>query len=304
MEGFFTENVNWTGNAKELALKANEWFLNSKTGQSKELTERLVRDYVARRILDRPERKGKEAFFSFRQLIQLLAARHLVDANWPLDDIEREFRGQTTEMISRFIPGVPLDADAGDTYDLIDQFRQEAGYGRDDAKQQLLKRKVDQARQQVDISSALRNIGSDLTNVIKEDFTAFQLATWMILFVDQNRAASLTIQQAEQIGRSITAALLNPRSLNTRDYQYAANSAADEMMQLHRELQWEKEQRNLTEENFHRKTVQLEEELLREKEQRNLIEGNFVKEKKFLSHEISALRAEVANLQKALKEKE
>lgn len=289
MESFFTDHEYWTGNARELAYKANEWFLNSTTVQSKELTERLVRDYVAREILDRPERQGKEAIFSYRQLIQLVAARHLIDANWPLEDIEREFRGQTTEVISKFIPGASLGTDADDTADLIDQFRQEAGYGRDDARQRLRRRKIDQARQQVDISSALRNIGSDLTNVIKEEFTAFQLATWMILFVDQSKAASLTIEQAEQIGRSITAALLNPRSLNTRDYQYAAISAADDMIELNRELQ------------------DATRELEREKARGNTYLRAFESaeaEKEMLSHEISALKAEVRNLKENLLDRE
>ena len=234
-----------------------------------------MRDYVAREILDRPERQGKEAIFSYRQLIQLVAARHLIDANWPLEDIEREFRGQTTEMISKFISGASLDTDLDDTADLIDQFRREAGYRRDEARQRLRRRKIDQARQQVDISSALSNIGSDLTNVIKEEFTAFQLATWMILFVDQSKAASLTIEQAEQIGRSITAALLNPRSLNTRDYQYAAASSNDEIMRLHKELESEKARSVLEQENS-------------------------LSQKRHLQHEISALRAEVLSLKQAL----
>ena len=289
MESFFTDHEYWTGNARELARKANEWFLNSTTVRSKELTERLVRDYVAREILDRPERQGKEAIFSYRQLIQLVAARHLIDANWPLEDIEREFRGQTTEVISKFIPGTPLGADADDTADLIDQFRQEAGYGRDDARQRLRRRKIDQARQQVDISSALRNIGSDLTNVIKEEFTAFQLATWMILFVDQSKAASLTIEQAEQIGRSITAALLNPRSLNTRDYQSAAMSSADDMMKLNWELQ--------------DAIRELEIERAKGRTYFRAIESAEA-EKDRLSHEISALKAEVRNLKENLLDRE
>ena len=239
------------------------------------------------RNIGRPNRQGKEAIFMFRQLIQLVAARHLIDANWPLEDIEREFRGQTTEVISKFIPGSSLGTDADDTTDLIDQFRKEAGYGLEDARHRLRRRKIDQARQQVDISSALRNIGSDLSNVIKEEFTAFQLATWMILFVDQSKAASLTIEQAEQIGRSITAALLNPRSLNTRDYQYAAMSATDEIIKLqsllqkaNEELEIERETRNFFRAADEVKKRQSDEIKALEAEVRYLKENLFNKEKK------------------------
>lgn len=261
MKNFFSAHLNWNGSARDLAFKANEWFLENSSSQFKEITERLVRDYVSREILDRPERKGKEAVFFFRQLCQLIAARQLVDANWPLDDIEREFRGQTTNAIMSFIPGPGTDENTESTNDLIDEFRHEAGYGLASNRQRLRKRKIDQAQQRVDISSALQNIGSNLSNVIKEDFTAFQLATWMILFVDQNRAASLTIQQAEQIGRAITAALLNPNSLNTQDYQNAATSDARKKSNLLSDLQWEREQRLLDREQSLREKHELEFEI-------------------------------------------
>src|SRR5215831_20249468 len=49
--------------------------------------ERLVRHYVQVGILGRPERAGKEAHFRFRQLVELLATRVLLNDGWPLAKI-------------------------------------------------------------------------------------------------------------------------------------------------------------------------------------------------------------------------
>ncbi len=236
-EFFINLPKSWSGNADDLAELANKWFRETDTIKFQELNERLVRDYVSKGILDRPERRGKEAFFGLRQLLQLIAARYLVDANWPLNDIAIEFRGQTNTAIMSFIPDQSSKKDLDLTNEIIEEFRNEAGYSKDERRSHLRKRKIAQAQHQVDITSALKNIGSDLTNVIKEEFTAFQLATWMILFVDQSRASSITIQQAEQIGRSITAALLNPKSLNSKNYQSAPNYDAEKLIKLNEELQ-------------------------------------------------------------------
>ena len=72
----FTEEKSWQGTAEALARHALEWMRIKRIGDpSFEPNERLVRDYVARGILSKPERKGKEAIFGFEQLAQFLACR-------------------------------------------------------------------------------------------------------------------------------------------------------------------------------------------------------------------------------------
>ena len=68
-----------------------------------------------------------------------------------------------------------------------------------------------------DIKDVLQTLGSDLTNVIKEDFTAYQLATWLILMIDQKKAENITKEEADAIGRGITAALLNKNYLTKEE---------------------------------------------------------------------------------------
>ncbi len=56
----------------------------------------------------------------------------------------------------------------------------------------------------------MQRLGSDFGSVIKEEFTALQLATWLLLFIDKKKAEQITRQEAEDIGRTVTTkALLN-----------------------------------------------------------------------------------------------
>ena len=60
----------------------------------------------------------------------------------------------------------------------------------------------------------MRRLGSDFGNVIREDFTAYQLASWLILLLDRDKAINITRAEAEDIGKGVTAALLNRGSLS------------------------------------------------------------------------------------------
>ena len=53
--------------------------------------------------------------------------------------------------------------------------------------------------------------------VIKQDLTAIQLKSWLILFIDRLKLKNLTIEEAEEIGEAIKAALINQARLPDRD---------------------------------------------------------------------------------------
>ena len=50
--------------------------------------------------------------------------------------------------------------------------------------------------------------------MIREDFTAYQLASWLVLLLDRDKAINITRAEAEDIGKGVTAALLNRGSLS------------------------------------------------------------------------------------------
>ena len=222
----FIDEARWEGNAESLANHVKFWMKIKQIGDpSFEPNERLVRDYVARGILSKPSRKGKEAIFGFRQLAQFLACRALIEDGWPLNKIAEDFEVSSIEEIIKLIPGEEIKNDA---LSLIENFKKDemssiSRYSSGLEKSMepelpsFLKRQKQSYSSKSEIKEVLNRIGSDFSNVIKEDFTAYQLATWLLLFIDLDKAKSITREDAEDIGRGVTAALLNQSSLTKSD---------------------------------------------------------------------------------------
>ncbi len=233
----FIEKKSWEGNAEALAKHAKSWMRVKRIGDPAfEPNERLVRDYVARGILSKPERKGKEAVFGFEQLAQFLACRAMIEDGWPLMKIAEDFGVSSLSDILNLVPG---ESPENDALDLIADFKadaipsaSESGDGsvmysrkysasysalEPSESRSFLRRSRDSYETRADIKDVLRRLGSDFGNVIREDFTAYQLASWLVLLIDRDKAQDITRRAAEDIGRGITAALLNRSSLTKAD---------------------------------------------------------------------------------------
>lgn len=230
----FIEEKDWEGTASALAEHANTWMRIKQIGEPSFVpNERLVRDYVAKGILSKPERKGKEALFSFEQLAQFLACRAMIEDGWPLSKISEDFKVSSISDILKLIPGEGNDNDA---LSLIESFKNAdysegidnpppiamsmstPSHGSDEKESQdFLRRRRESYESRADIKDVLRRLGSDFGNVIREDFTAYQLASWLVLLLDRDKAINITRAEAEDIGKGVTAALLNRGSLSNAD---------------------------------------------------------------------------------------
>ena len=239
----FTEEKNWQGTAEALADHAKGWMRLKRIGDpSFEPNERLVRDYVSRGILSKPERKGKEAIFGFEQLAQFLACRAVIDDGWPLSKISEDFQVSSLVDILNLIPGETANEDA---LSLVESFKTSAfsdstaekirsprisasmASAEDTRSANFLKRRRESYETRADIKEVLKRLGSDFGNVIREDFTAYQLASWLVLLIDREKARGITREEAEDIGKGITAALLNRNSLTKADRYSYSNQMRD-----------------------------------------------------------------------------
>lgn len=80
----------FSGSATELAERAVDCIKSFGWSADFDKTnERLVRYYVAERVIDRPERQGREVSYTFRHLLQLLTARRMIDEGFALSVIGR-----------------------------------------------------------------------------------------------------------------------------------------------------------------------------------------------------------------------
>ena len=81
----FHSSSGWEGSGEELAEITTEFGLAlGILDDSRHLSERLIRDYVSREIIDKPERRGKEAIYKAIHVDQLLEARQLINSGMKL----------------------------------------------------------------------------------------------------------------------------------------------------------------------------------------------------------------------------
>jgi len=114
----------WEGTAESLAETAGRLIQGEDGFGEADFApnERLVRDYVARGIVGKPERRGKEAIFGFEQLVQFLACRAMLADGWPLSKIAEDFRHATFEDTLALVPG---ETRGNEALNLIESFRDE-----------------------------------------------------------------------------------------------------------------------------------------------------------------------------------
>ena len=282
----------WEGTAESLAETAGG-LMQGEAGYGEAdfaPNERLVRDYVARGIVSKPERRGKEAIFGFEQLVQFLACRAMLADGWPLSKIAEDFRHANLEDTLALIPG---EQRSNEALNLIESFKEESVFKSERIMESRPPRSMsrsvsmDMASEESDarspnfrqrqrrnyeyrsdIGDALRRMGSDFRNVVKYDFTALQLATWLTLFIDRDRADRITVDEAEAIGRAVTAGLLNQDSLTKDDVSALAKGTVDELQRIREERAVMRQQLY----QYRDQAAQLEIQIRRMKEEAEMID--------------------------------
>jgi len=101
----------WEGTAAELADVAEQLervMFPTTTQEGNAPNLRLVRNYVTLGVLSRAERRGKEAIFGFRQLVEFLAARVLVREGWPLPKIAELVCAAPDDRLLELLPALKV----------------------------------------------------------------------------------------------------------------------------------------------------------------------------------------------------
>lgn len=79
---FMQIDRSWTGDIEALVGEANTWLERllpaARSGRGRELNPRLVRHYTTERLVSAPERRGRQAWYHSRHLLELLALRRLM----------------------------------------------------------------------------------------------------------------------------------------------------------------------------------------------------------------------------------
>ena len=215
----------WEGNAEELAETAGRFLAQRGLADDGLIPNvRLIRDYSQRGVLQRPTKEGKEARYRGRHLLEFIAARILASDGWPLAKIAEHIGASSDADLLSLIPGEEKSTSA---LSVARRLLREGGSATklsrsapahlEKAAPQAFNPKSDfrqRAARSTGLQAELRDVLRKL--VLPEDQPAVQqvtliaIATWCQLLIQSNRLPKLTVDEAEEIGRAVTASLLNP----------------------------------------------------------------------------------------------
>jgi hypothetical protein len=177
----------------------------------------VIRDYAQRGIVSRAERQGKEAIYGYRQLLEFVAARVLVADGWPLAKIAEHFAHIADTELRNLISG---DQSRNRALTVAQRWRSEAQAAQrmhakppryrssPDLAEEFRQRAARLSSVQVELREALRRLGLPEDGPAVEQLTLIAVAPWCQLLVENHRLSRLTIEEAEEIGRAVTASML------------------------------------------------------------------------------------------------
>jgi hypothetical protein len=216
--GDLAEFESWTGDVSELTRLAGEILATrGLVDASTEPTVRVIRDYAQRGIVSRAGRQGKEAIYGYRQLLEFVAARVLVADGWPLAKIAEHFAHIPIAELRNLISG---HRDGNRAAAVARRLRSETPIS-DPAKagkppethlrgtsHDFRERAARLSTIQSEMREAVRRLGLPEEGALYEQVTVIAVAPWLQVLVQSRRLSRLTIEEAEEIGRAVTASLL------------------------------------------------------------------------------------------------
>ena len=225
-----TDWEGWNGTAADMANVVPQIMQEiGLRDDSTEPNERLIRHYVSVEILDRPTRVGKEAIFGFRQLLQFVSARILINDGWPLAKVaEQTFdvsEGELLRMATSYQPKTTAQ-------ELVKKFKGDA-FARSEEKvskvksssAQYVNQSVSNDMEFLDIpafmrshseesddktanESALEQIGNKKGVVEKRAWHEISVTPWLRLSLQMGRLVRMDLDTAEKVGDAIKQVLI------------------------------------------------------------------------------------------------
>ena len=194
----------WSGTIEEFARKVAEVSVRIGLQNEGEPTIRLIRDYLQRGILGPTTKSGREIVFGYDNLMRHLAARVLLRDGWPLTKISQHFDTSSREELEALVPGLTNTAIAA-----LHRIKHESASASSEPTTRLSHRAARVSSIHSEMREAMRRLGLPPNSVATEQLTLIALAPWCQVLIQSDRLSHITIEEAEDIGRGLTAGLLN-----------------------------------------------------------------------------------------------
>ena len=202
----------FSGSAEDLARVATRICVGLGLGaatDTDELSARLVRDYAQREILARPERLGKEAIYTWRHLVELVAARALVADGWPLAKVTQHFALTPLEDLLLLVPGQGRPNPALTAARRIRESTLASGEARESAAPPSLQRLASQRQRRADLMFSMKQLTGESTQPRATQLTRIALDDDIHLLIETDRLRNLGLDGADAVGRAITASIID-----------------------------------------------------------------------------------------------
>jgi hypothetical protein len=225
----------WSGDASDLAQLAGKILAaHGHADASSGPNVRVLRDYAQRGIISRAERQGKEAIYGYRQLLEFVGARLLVADGWPLAKIAEHFAHIADAELHRLIsggrgwtPALAVAQRIRSKTELASRPRQDGSYSfpskyrgpsvpAAQSSDDFRARAARLSGIQSELRDALRRLGLPEDGPAVEQLTLLAIAPWCQVLVESRRLSRLTMEEAEEIGRAVTASLLTATRKGTK----------------------------------------------------------------------------------------
>ena len=220
------------GNIKEFIELCNKWvnfLIIGKEGFVPK--ERLIRGYVTEGILQKPERSGKESIYNYKHLIMFLACRDLLAENWQLGKIKEyfnsiEFSDLETNFLIKYNQTIP-----NDSLKVIEELKQKAPknpkIGKQNFNTNMSYTSSMMSQSYQNSKQTIKEFGSDLPRVLKDEFTTFTLASWLSLAIKSNKLSKMNSDLAFRISNAVKAALLDTKLEENHEIFQNINQLSD-----------------------------------------------------------------------------
>ncbi len=211
-----TRYHDWEGTAAELATVVTD-VLAELNISDEDLTpnERLIRHYAQQGILERPERRGKEAIFGFRQILEFLTARHLLRDGWPLAKVAEFNRAADVHQLLDILP---KGRERNRAQELVSKFQRSSDpsplFERVDESMpppSFLARSAAMTKGRIFQREALEALGSSSASPERDNLVRLILTPWCHVYFDPDALRQLPPETPELLGQALTQCLIDER---------------------------------------------------------------------------------------------
>ncbi len=177
--------------------------------------ERLVRHYAQQGVLERPERRGKEALFGFRQIVEFLVARSLLRDGWPLAKVAEFNRCADLDQL---LDVMPQRREHNRAQELVSKFRQRAARSEPlrrildpSPSSTFLARSAEMTKGRITKREALDALGTLGEPPRQDNLVRLELAPWCHVYFDPEALRQLPPDTPERLGQALTHLLIDER---------------------------------------------------------------------------------------------